>query len=100
MSNMIPVGDTISVAIETHYVSPTNWKGPKIKAVSIEENKDDVVRVHSRYDYTFSIVRNHLHAAILLMEKMAGVGWENAFEYTGKYISTGTGYIFLFDRID
>lgn len=85
------------LAIQTHYIGPTNYRGSRIKAAVMESKHDgNAIRtVTISYDDALNTDENHKLAATTLIMKL---GWTTDNGY-GNWIvgSCERGYVFVCD---
>jgi hypothetical protein len=74
-------------AIITKYMPATNTKAAYFKATTGEGSNS----IKSSYDYELTEEENHLHAAVILAEKLQ---WKYKTMHQG---STKTGYVFVLE---
>lgn len=83
------------IAIETKYMGPTNYRGSRIQAVTMEPTKR---RLTVDCEDALGIQENHVRAARLLIEKL---GWHPADDGRryGNWImgASERGYVFVCD---
>ena len=73
-------------AITTKYLSPTNFRGARVKATSSAGS------ITLDWAHEYNAEKNHWKAAIYLQEKM---GWGEKNTLYGGSLPDGKGYVFV-----
>lgn len=87
--------NAIPIYFETKKLSPTDFKGARIKA-TCPMYLDKKASVVIPYDHALKPRENHYKAAEALLNKITNKN-SIKYKYSGNMLITNSGYIFLFD---